>query len=114
MRIKRLVIISRLLLSHTTFAAESAEECYRLPSHMEWRECLDDLADKTNALVAGAQDLVRKRISASDEEESFKSKTRALFEFSIQEFEKYKSVQCTYESSAATVARICTLTARSV
>jgi uncharacterized protein YecT (DUF1311 family) len=79
----------------------ATDECAKALSHVAQRECLEALAQRSEAKVRSAQAIVLKRIDNWDEDENYKWESRKLIQESGVRFKAFKTSQCELEASSA-------------
>lgn len=93
----------KLLIAPAIFSAPSCAfaVCNELSSHAEQRQCLEQEAVTLSRKIETAQDILRDRIAAWDEEPSYRSEARALLATAASQFRSFTAAQCAFEASAA-------------
>lgn len=96
MRTTFTALIATMLAPGFAFAS-----CEVPTDHVEQRQCLERKVAQLAQEVQSAQELVRARIDAWDEEPYYKSKSLALFNEAASQFQAYQASQCEFEASVA-------------
>jgi hypothetical protein len=96
MRMKLVVLIVVIL-----FPGLAAASCANPTDHVDERQCLKNEVSKLSREVLAAQQLVRTRIAAWDQELSYKSRTLTLFDKAAIQFHNFLARQCEFEASVA-------------
>ncbi len=81
--------------------AQSIDRCNSERVHAAQRACLSREALRYNDAVLAAQAVVRKRITAWDEDAGYKARSLKLFSATTRQYQRYRSSQCEFDASAA-------------
>jgi hypothetical protein len=92
--------LTAVLVTMLTSGLASAS-CEMPSDHVELRECLERKVDQLSQEVNAAQQIVRDKIAAWDEEPYYKSRSLELFDQATSQFKVYQASQCQFEASAA-------------
>jgi len=96
MRMKLIAVLA------ATLAPGLASASCEVPAdHVEQRQCSERQVAQLSRQVQEAQQLIRARISAWDEEPEHKVRSLALFNQSVRQFRTYQADQCEFEASVA-------------
>ena len=104
------VMNSRLVLSFFLLSAASAlaqssapgeKQCFRKPSHVEARACLEEQAKQSAMSVKQAESNVRSSLAKWDQEPSYKSRSTSELEAASLQFVRFRDSQCAFHASMA-------------
>jgi uncharacterized protein YecT (DUF1311 family) len=95
-------LLSLIIMAPMPAVADSVEDCYSpASSHAGQRQCLERLAETSEAELLAVETAISRRIAEWDEEQAFRDASRKGLEEAALEFRRYRTVQCEFEASVS-------------